>query len=106
MAEGDWIRVAAAADVATGEMTAIEVGGRSIALFHLEDGAWHATDNICTHAFAMLTDGWLEDHEIECPLHAARFDVRTGAALCAPASEALAVFPVRVEGADVLVQLT
>jgi nitrite reductase/ring-hydroxylating ferredoxin subunit len=103
MAEGGWIRVAGVADIAPGEMMPLDIGGKPIALFHLEDGAWHATDNICTHAYALLTDGWLEDHEIECPLHAGRFDVRTGAALCAPLSEPIATHRVRVEGEDVMV---
>jgi nitrite reductase/ring-hydroxylating ferredoxin subunit len=105
MAEGEWIRVAASGDIAPGEMIPLDIGGKSLALFHLEDGAWHATDNVCTHAYALLTDGWLEDHEIECPLHAGRFDVRTGAALCAPVSENLAIHDVRVDGPDVLVRL-
>ena len=52
-----------------------------------------------------LSDGWLEDGCIECPLHAARFDVRTGKALCAPAETNLAVFEVRVEGGDLLVKV-
>jgi nitrite reductase/ring-hydroxylating ferredoxin subunit len=105
MAGDSWVRVAAVGDVAAGEMIALEVGGRNVALYHLEDDAWHATDNICTHAYALLTDGWLEDNEVECPLHAGRFDVRTGAATCSPASEKLAVFPVKIEGDDVLLRL-
>ncbi len=105
MAETGWMRAAASKDVAPGEMIPLDIGGKSLALFHLEDGAWHAADNICTHAYALLTDGWLEDHEVECPLHAARFDVRTGAATCAPASESIAVYEVRIDGDDVLVKL-
>jgi MocE subfamily Rieske [2Fe-2S] domain protein len=100
-----WVRVAAVGDVTAGEMIPVEAGGRTVALYHLEDDSWHATDNVCTHAYALLTDGWLEDNEVECPLHAGRFDVRTGAAVCAPAAEKLATFAVRVEGADVFVQV-
>ena len=68
---------------------AVRVGEREIALYHLPGGDFRATDNICTHEYAQLSDGWLEDGCIECPLHAARFDVRTGKALCAPAEENL-----------------
>jgi nitrite reductase/ring-hydroxylating ferredoxin subunit len=105
MAEAGWTRVAGTADIAPGEMIPLEAAGKSIALYRTEDDAWHATDNICSHAYALLTDGWLEEHEVECPLHAGRFDVRTGMATCAPASEAIAVYPVRVDGQDVLVQI-
>lgn len=47
------------------------------------DGAIYVTDNLCTHGNARLCDGFLEGHEIECPLHQGRFDIRTGTALCA-----------------------
>jgi nitrite reductase/ring-hydroxylating ferredoxin subunit len=104
MADAGWVRVAAVADVAEGQVHAVRVGGREIALFHLPGGEFRATDNVCTHEYALLSDGWLEDGCIECPLHAARFDVRTGKALCAPAETNLAVFEVKVEGADLLVK--
>ncbi len=83
----------------------MRVGEREIALYHLPDGEFRATDNVCTHEYAQLSDGWLENGEIECPLHAARFDVRTGKVLCAPADVDLPVFEVRVDGADVMIKL-
>ncbi len=101
----NWVRVASVADIPLGEMHPGEAGGRQIAVFHLEDGRWHATANVCTHAFALLTDGWFEGTEIECPLHAARFDVCTGKAIGAPAEEDLAVYPVRIDGDQVMVGL-
>jgi naphthalene 1,2-dioxygenase system ferredoxin subunit len=78
----------------------IEVQGRDIALYGTEDGI-HATDNICTHGHARLCDGFLEGHEIECPLHQGRFDVRTGKAMCAPLTEDLRSYPVKIEGGRV-----
>ena len=60
---------------------------------------------MCTHATGLLADGWVEDGEIECPLHQARFDIRTGKALCEPATEDLRTYPVKVEGGDVLIDL-
>jgi 3-phenylpropionate/trans-cinnamate dioxygenase ferredoxin subunit len=104
MPETGWVRVAGVADVAEGQVHAVRVGGREIALYHLPGGDYRATDNICTHEYAQLSDGWLEDGCIECPLHAARFDVRTGKALCAPAEIDLDVFEVKVEGNDLLVK--
>jgi nitrite reductase/ring-hydroxylating ferredoxin subunit len=103
--EANWVRVAAARQVGKGDMLAVEAGGRKIALFHLDDDSWHAIANVCTHAYALLTDGWLDGDCIECPLHAGRFDVRTGAAMGAPADEDVATYRVRLEGADVLVGL-
>ena len=97
MPEAGWVRVASVADVAEGQIHAVRVGDREIALFHLPGGEFRATDNICTHEYAQLSDGWLEDGCIECPLHAARFDVRTGAARCPPAYEPTAVFPVMID---------
>ena len=102
---GNWVRVAAVSDVPEGEMQAVEIGRTSLALFHLDDGSWHATENVCTHAFAMLTDGWLDGYEIECPLHAGRFDVRTGKAMCPPVDAPVRVYPVRIEGDAVMVRM-
>ena len=101
----NWVRVAAVRQVGKGDMFAAEAGGRKIGVFHLEDDSWHAIENVCTHAYALLTDGWLDGDCIECPLHAGRFDVRTGKGLCAPIDEDVASFKVRIEGADVFVAL-
>ncbi|MEJ0019250.1 MAG: non-heme iron oxygenase ferredoxin subunit [Acetobacteraceae bacterium] len=104
MADAGWVRVASVADVAEGQMQGVRVGDREIALYHLPGGDFCATDNVCSHEYALLTDGWLEDGCVECPLHAARFDVRTGRALCAPAEGRLQVFEVKVEGSDLLLK--
>ena len=58
------------------------------------DGEIFATDNICTHAYAKLSDGWIERGEIECPLHAGRFDIRTGKATAPPCADDLKTYPV------------
>jgi naphthalene 1,2-dioxygenase system ferredoxin subunit len=80
------------------------VGGKSIALYQI-DGEVYATDNICTHGNARLCDGFLEGHEIECPLHQGKFDIRTGKALCAPLIDDIKTYPVRIEGNRVFVAL-
>jgi 3-phenylpropionate/trans-cinnamate dioxygenase ferredoxin component len=86
------------------EPLAATVNGEPIALY-LVDGEVFATHNVCTHQFALLSDGYLEDGCIECPLHQGKFDVRTGAAMCAPVTEPLKTYRVHVEGDDVLVEL-
>jgi nitrite reductase/ring-hydroxylating ferredoxin subunit len=101
----DWVRVAAKGDVAEGACIGVRVGGKEVAIYHLAGGEYRATDNVCSHEYALLSDGWLENGCIECPLHAAQFDVRTGKAMSAPADENIAVFPVKIEGDDVLVQV-
>ncbi len=101
----EWVRVAAVADVPEGNVKGVRVGEREIALDHLPGGEFHASDNICTHEYALLSDGWLENGCIECPLHAGQFDIRTGKAMCAPVDRDIAKFEIKVEGADLLVKL-
>ena len=98
----NWVRVASVKDVPAGGMLAVQAGGKPVAVVHLEDGTWHAVSNVCTHAFALLTDGWLDGAVIECPLHAARFDVGTGKVMGPPAEEDLATFVVRIDGDAVM----
>ena len=100
----DWIRIAATGQLQDDEALAVAVGEVRIALYRSE-GEYFATENVCTHAFALLSDGFLEDGCIECPLHQARFDIRTGKALCAPATQDVRTFPVKVDGEDILVGL-
>jgi 3-phenylpropionate/trans-cinnamate dioxygenase ferredoxin component len=99
-----WTRVAAADEVAEGEVVGVTVAGQQIALYR-DKGEFLATSNVCTHQFALLSDGYFEDGCIECPLHQGSFDVRSGKALCAPVTEDIKVFPVRVDGDDLLADL-
>ena len=98
----NWIRVASASDLQDDEVLGLTVGGARIALYRIE-GEFYATDNRCTHAEALMSEGYLEDGCIECPLHQARFDIRTGAALCAPATEPLRTYPVKREGEEIYI---
>jgi len=95
-----WIDAAAQSDVPQDDVIGVAVGGHQIALYSV-DGDVYATDIICTHGHARLCEGFLEGHEIECPLHQGKFDVRTGQPTCAPATEALRSYPVKVEGGRV-----
>jgi 3-phenylpropionate/trans-cinnamate dioxygenase ferredoxin component len=100
--EVTWHRVAAPGDIVEGEPIAIRVGDLQIALCRLEDGLY-AFENVCPHAYALLSDGFISGTEIECPLHAAAFDIKTGECLAPPADRDLVVYPVRVDGDDVFV---
>ena len=83
---------------------AVNVQGKEIALYEVQ-GELYATDNLCTHGAARLSDGFLEGREIECPFHQGRFDVCTGKALCAPLTENIRVYPVRIENKRVFVNM-
>lgn len=92
------------ADLVEDEPLPVTIDDERIALYLL-DGNVHATHNVCTHQFALLSDGYMEDGCIECPLHQGRFDIRTGAALCAPATTPVRVYDVRLEGDSIMVDL-
>lgn len=94
-AEEGWLSVASAAELGAGTMMGVELGDLRVAIYNV-DGAFFATENVCTHAFAILTDGWFEDGVVECPLHAGRFDVMTGEAQGDPVTCNLRVFRTRL----------
>ncbi len=104
MTSAAWTPVASLDDFAASDAIAVVAGGKEIALY-LVDGNVFATANRCTHGDAKLCDGWVEGHEIECPLHQGTFDVSTGAATGAPAEVALASYPARLVDGRVELQL-
>ncbi|MCY1535276.1 Naphthalene 1,2-dioxygenase/salicylate 5-hydroxylase system, ferredoxin component [compost metagenome] len=99
-----WTEAALLSSVPQDDVIAVAVEGKEIALYGV-DGDVYATDNLCTHGHARLCDGFLEGHEIECPLHQGRFDIRNGAAMCAPLTESIRTYPVRIEGDKVYLDL-
>ena len=100
-----WIKVAAVSDVPEGGTLAVEADKELVCLYNL-GGRIYATDDICTHEEASLADGFIEGDCIECPLHQARFHIPTGEVRAPPADTDLRVFPVNVEGNDILVGVT
>ena len=101
---GRWVHAADRAELREGDVIGIQVEGRDIALY-LIGGQPHATDDLCTHGNARLSDGFVMDDCIECPLHQGQFDIRTGAPLCEPVTESIRVYPVRFFGDAVQVAL-
>ncbi len=104
-AQGQWHTVAKASKVGKGEMTGAKVGDTEIAVYNV-GGKLCATENVCTHEFALLTDGLLEGGVVECPYHQGRFDVCTGKVVAAPPYQDLRTFPVRVTGDDIEVLIS
>ena len=99
-----WIELAAVDAIPEDDVIGIDAEGKSFALYQV-DGEIYATDNICTHGNTRLCDGFLEGHEIECPLHQGKFDIRNGKAMCAPLTEDVKTYPVKIEGARVFVEV-
>lgn len=73
-----------------------------IAVFNA-DGELYAVDDTCSHQDASLSDGFLEGCFVECPLHAALFDLRTGMPSCLPAKRPIRTHPVSVQGGVIYV---
>jgi 3-phenylpropionate/trans-cinnamate dioxygenase ferredoxin subunit len=94
--------VADAVDVPVGRPTRVTVGDLTLALFNL-NGEFYATDDLCTHDDASLGEGELFGNVVECPMHGARFDVRSGKALSLPAVYPVKRYEVRV--VDNMVQI-
>jgi nitrite reductase/ring-hydroxylating ferredoxin subunit len=100
-----WRKACRLQDLRDGEPLGVKLDGTPIGVY-LVEGRCYAVHDVCTHEFALLSQGWQEGATVECPLHQARFDVTTGRCLAGPARDDLATFPVRLEGDDVLVGLS
>lgn len=100
----EWVTVALRADLAAGGMLAVKFGAYELALYDV-DGDVFATDNLCTHAQAYLTDGTLANGIVECPLHGGRFAVRSGAGQGPPIPCDLRTYPARVVDGEIQVSL-
>ncbi len=99
----DWVDVAPADDFPAGSRHTVDVDDVPIIVFNL-DGEYLAIEDVCTHDYSSLDDGELDGEQIICPRHGARFNVRTGEAVAAPAYETIATFPVRVHNGSVQVK--
>lgn len=91
-----WVDAGRAEDISAGQPVHIEIDGVGIAVFRLGQ-SFYAIEDVCTHDGGRLTGGCIEGDVIVCPRHGARFSIRTGEALSAPAYEPTATFPVRIE---------
>jgi nitrite reductase/ring-hydroxylating ferredoxin subunit len=99
---GSWVRVGKKSEFGDGDVRGFDLDGMSIAVYRYGE-EYFATSNICTHAFALLSDGFLDDCIIECPLHAGRFDIRTGKAQGHPVVDDLTCYEVKIDAEEVWV---
>jgi len=99
----EFVPVARAAELAPGQMKWVAVNGERLVLANVE-GAYYAISDVCGHRNAPLSRGKLNGYLIECPLHFAQFDVRTGELVSGPVSTAVAVYQVSVDGETVYIK--
>lgn len=101
---GEWVKVAEVGELSPGEKKVMDLDGLAVAVFNI-DGEYYAIEDVCTHDGAPLAHGKLENEEIVCPRHGARFNVKTGAALCMPAFEPVDTYVVKIDGRDIMVEV-
>jgi 3-phenylpropionate/trans-cinnamate dioxygenase ferredoxin subunit len=99
-----WHEVPGAHALGEDQAMGVMVSERPVALVR-SGGAWYALHNVCTHQFALLSEGYVEDGCIECPLHQGRFDLASGAPKAPPVTEPVRVYPVKSENGKVYVDL-
>jgi 3-phenylpropionate/trans-cinnamate dioxygenase ferredoxin component len=100
-------RVCARGDVPSGEARRFPLGERHVAVVNLGDAGFRALDAICSHEHAWLDEGEVEvdDCTIECPKHGSVFDLDTGAPRSLPAVTPVAVYDLKIENDDILIEV-
>jgi len=101
----NWIDVCAVDELPDDDVKGVQAAGHDIALYYI-NGEVFATEGVCSHGNAKLCEGYLEGHEIECPLHQGRFDVRSGQAMCAPLTADIRIYLVKKDNRRVLVDVS
>jgi 3-phenylpropionate/trans-cinnamate dioxygenase ferredoxin component len=100
-----FVRLAGLDELEVDQGHRVELGDEeAVALIRTGDGVYAVVD-VCSHEDYPLSEGWVEDHTVECALHGSRFDLVTGNPDSPPALRPVQIFPVKVDGDDVLVDL-
>jgi 3-phenylpropionate/trans-cinnamate dioxygenase ferredoxin component len=101
-----FVRVCSVDDLPTVGAVQAEIAAKKVAIVRDSAGEIHAIDDTCSHANVSLSEGDVEDGEIECWLHGSRFDLSSGKPTGLPATAPIAVYPVKIDGGDVFVSVT
>lgn len=99
-----WVRVADLEDIDPGSARRVDLGEHRVAVFRV-DGDVYAIGDRCSHAEASLSEGELDDTEVECPLHGAMFDITSGDALSLPATRPVPSYRAEVRDGAIFLQL-
>jgi 3-phenylpropionate/trans-cinnamate dioxygenase ferredoxin component len=100
--ELEYYEICSTDELPNGERLFIEIGEFQMVVFNIA-GIFFAIADLCSHDDGPLGDGEVEDHQVICPRHGARFDIATGAVLSLPASEDIPAFPVIIEDGQIKV---
>ncbi|HMD65364.1 MAG TPA: non-heme iron oxygenase ferredoxin subunit [Stellaceae bacterium] len=100
----EFVAVAKASELSSGQMKWVAVDRERVVLANVE-GVFYALRDVCGHRNAPLSRGKLDGYLIECPLHFAQFDVRTGELVNGPVSTSVPIYQVRVQGGTVSIKL-
>ncbi|MCU7822390.1 MULTISPECIES: bifunctional 3-phenylpropionate/cinnamic acid dioxygenase ferredoxin subunit [unclassified Kitasatospora] len=99
-----FLRACSLSDLAEDVPRRVELNGVAVSVVRTDEGVF-AVNDTCSHANVSLSEGEVEDCMIECWLHGSSFDLRTGKPSGLPATKPVAVYPVKIEGDDVLVSV-
>lgn len=99
-----WVGVARTDDIDDSDVQQCLVGDACIAVFNI-GGSFYATSDICTHAHAHLSGGYIDGETVECPLHQGLFHIPTGKAIGPPVTEDLKTYPIRIENGTVFIKV-
>ena len=98
----EWITVGTVDELDDDEGLGVEVGGKEVGVFEVE-GELYAIEDVCPHAYALLSQGFVDGRTVECCLHGAVFDIPTGEMLKEPGGRDLKTYQVRRTGDDIQV---
>lgn len=102
---GEWQEAASESEFAETDRKLLDYGGeKQIGLFKTDAG-YYAVSAWCSHQKTSMVHGDLDGHELMCPLHGARFDIRSGKNLSLPAVKPVASYPVKVEDGKIYVKV-
>ena len=102
------IKVGHTTEIPEGEARRFDVADTQVCVVNLGEAGFRAIGDLCTHAQSWLSDGDvdIDDETVECPLHGSTFDLNTGAVRALPATIPEPVYPVKIEGDDLLIEVT
>jgi nitrite reductase/ring-hydroxylating ferredoxin subunit len=100
----EFVKVAATGDIPVGTFKAVEIDFERILIIHTDEGFYALADE-CTHDGGIISDGLLIGHEVICPRHGARFDIKTGQVTAPPAIMPIDTYDIRIENNTILVRV-